>query len=238
MPKIVVVIPVYNESALISSVVAKSKKYVCDVIVADDCSTDLTVNNAKDAGADVVHNNLGGRGTGRNTWCGIKSALNSKYNADIVVTLDGDGQHDPEYIQKVVEPILYGQADFVIGSRMLRYYEIPLYRRFGISVITYLYNWHNQVKVGDSQSGYRAYSRKVLEAVPFEESGFGFSVETIVKIRAKGFRIAEVPVNSVYHRKYSDNSSLNGFIHGLQMVWKVLYWRAKIEFGGKYLGTP
>lgn len=230
MPKVVVVIPCFNETKAIGPVVEDCRRYSPNVIVADDNSTDDTKKIAEELGASIVCNETRKRGTGQNTWRGIKSALNSRFNADIVVTLDGDGQHDPEYIPRVIEPIVDGKADFVIGSRMLRYYEIPLYRRFGISVITYLYNYGNPVKVGDSQSGFRAYSRKVLEAVPFEEIGFGFSVETLVKIRAKGFRIAEVPVNSVYHKNYRDNSSLNGFIHGIQMVWKVIYWRIKLEW--------
>ncbi len=233
MQKIVVVIPCFCESKNIAGVVSKAKSFVDDVIVADDNSHDDTIYEANTHGACIVCNTTGKRGTGQNTWRGIKVALKEPYNADIVVTLDGDGQHDPEYINKVAEPIVEGKADFVIGSRMLRYYEIPLYRRFGISVITYLYNYRNDVKVGDSQSGYRAYSRKLLEAIEIEELGFGFSVETLVKIRAKGFKITEVPINSVYHKNYSDNSSLNGFIHGLQMVWKVLYWRAKLELFGR-----
>ncbi len=234
MQKIVVVIPSYNEDRAIAGVISKAKSFVNDVIVADDNSQDDTIYEANTHGACVVCNKTGKRGVGQNTWRGMKYALNSKYCGDVIVTLDGDGQHDASHIMRVAQPIIDGKADFVIGSRLTNYKEIPLYRRFGISLITYLYNIGNSVKVGDSQSGFRAYSRKVLESIKITELGFGFSIETLVKIRAKGFRIVEVPITPFYHKDYSRNSTANPLKHGLEMVWKVIYWRGKLELLKSY----
>jgi hypothetical protein len=134
----------------------------------------------------------------------------------------------------VLAPVLNGEADLVIGSRFLQPTQKTLsaqqtqrtnirrYRKFGIDVITWLYNLGSKVKVFDSQSCFRAHSRGLLEAINITESGFGFSVEVLIKARRKSLVITEVPIFCVYH---SQGSSLNPVAHGLGVALGVIRLR-------------
>ncbi len=127
--KIVAVIPCLNEEHFISDVVFKTIKHVDKVIVIDDGSKDSTALLARDAGAKVISHTFN-QGAGAATRTGFEAAI--KYGADIVVTLDGDGQHNPDEIPLIVKPLLDGKADLVIGSRFLAEAKVSLYRKFGI----------------------------------------------------------------------------------------------------------
>jgi glycosyltransferase involved in cell wall biosynthesis len=221
--KITAVIPCYNEAPFIENIVYTTRKYVDLVVVADDNSDDQTIKLARNAGAYVVLNNPKERGTGRNTRLGIKVALHKE--ADIVVTLDGDGQHDPDEIPKLLKCMTDNNAGLVIGSRFLGFYELPRYRKLGIDFITWLYNLGRKQKITDGQSGFRVYSKELLNVVEIDESGFGFSVETLIKARAMGFKICEVPVSCIYHNESKFNSTINPLLHGFQIVRAIIKWQ-------------
>jgi glycosyltransferase involved in cell wall biosynthesis len=220
-PKIVVAIPCFNTEGSIGDVVSKTKKYVDDVIVVDDGSTDSTSETAQAAGAKVIKHKTN-QGAGAATKTAFEAAKRS--HADILVTLDGDGQHNPDEIPQLLAPILNEEADLVIGSRFLHpnLHQIPKYRKFGISVITFLYNLGSKVRVSDSQCCFRAQNRKLIEAVKITEAGFGFSVQVLIQARKKGFTIKEVPVSCVYH---SQSSTLNPITHGLGVAFDVIKHR-------------
>ena len=230
--KAVAVIPCRNESEHISELVFMTNQLVGMSIVADDSSTDKTIEEAERSGAYLVRN-FGKRGAGANTQAGTNEAM--LLDCDIVVTLDGDGQHDPKDIPKLLKPIVDGEADVVVGTRFAEGSKniIPRYRRFGIHVITWLYNFGRKDKLSDVQCCFRAFSREMLGAVNITESGFSFSVETLVKARALGFRIVEVPVSVLYHRQFSQNSSLNPVVHGLSVALGTVKWRLRVELMGK-----
>lgn len=230
--KVVAMLPCFNERGSISDLVFQTNKMVDCTIVADDSSSDGTAEVASKAGAYIVRN-FGKRGAGFNTKAGIDEALIRE--CDVVVTLDGDGQHDAREIPRLLNPIERGEADVVVGSRFLSgdKRHIPAYRKFGIKVITYLYNLGSSQKLTDAQCCFRAYSRAVLEQVRITERGFSFSVETLIKARALGFRIKEVPVTVLYHKQYSQNSSLNPVRHGLSVALGTVKWRIKVEAMGK-----
>lgn len=226
--KTIAVVPVYNEEQYISDVVFVLNELVGMVIVVDDRSSDGTVKEATDAGAYVVRR-FGKRGVGANTKSGIDEALIRE--CDVIVTLDGDGQHNPSEVFRVIEPIEKGDADVVVGSRFLSGDNglIPTYRKFGINVITWLYNFGNKNRLSDVQCCFRAFKREVLLAIAIEEKGFAFSTEILVKARALGFRISEVPVSVLYHRQFSQNSSLNPILHGFSVAFLTIKVRFKIE---------
>ncbi len=233
--KSIAVIPCFNEENFIGDIVTRARIYADKVIVIDDGSTDNTSEVAKAAGAEVIRHERR-RGAGAATKSGFEAAKTN--NADILVTLDGDGQHDPDEIPQVLAPILRGGADLVIGSRFLQpnlnqsqsvsisLKHVPKYRKFGIDVITWLYNFGSKVKVSDSQSCFRAHSRRLIEAVNITENGFGFSVQVLIQAREKGFLIKEVPVSCIYH---SESSSLNPVAHGLGVACSVIRLRFKNE---------
>ncbi|MBM3118684.1 MAG: glycosyltransferase family 2 protein [Chloroflexi bacterium] len=229
--KIIAAIPAYNEAGFIGEVVSKAKRFVNEVVVIDDGSTDNTARTARSAGAIVIAHNAN-KGYGE----AIKSCFKvaTMEGADILVILDGDGQHDPNDIPKLLAPLLTKEADMVIGSRFLppaqltqgtqqtQRTNIRRYRKFGINTITFLLNLGSKTRVSDAQSGFRAYSRRLLDALSPTEKGMAASVEILIRAREKGFVIAEVPISCVYH---SQSSSLNPVIHGLSVALTVIKLR-------------
>jgi len=222
-PKIVAAIPAYNVEQFIGEVVRHVSQFVDQVVVVNDGSTDNTAQVAQAAGALIVNHR-----TRQGYGGSIKTCFESvKTNAaDILVTLDGDAQHDPDEIQRVVAPILSDKADIVIGSRFLSSQKnMPGYRGFGIRIITFLFNFGSKVRVSDAQSGFRAYSRRVLNAISTTEVGMSVSVETLIKARASGFRIKEVPISCRYH---PNSSSINPITHGLGVALSAIKQRIGI----------
>jgi glycosyltransferase involved in cell wall biosynthesis len=219
-PKIIAAIPAYNEEQFIADIVRKAKKFVDEVIVVDDGSTDKTARIAKASGAAVIGHKVR-RGAGGATKSCFEAA--KARGADVLVTLDGDGQHEPADIALVLKPVLEGEADVVVGSRFLGGQgNMPLYRKFGINVITFLYNFGSRVKVSDAQSCFRAYGRRALHLLTVTEPGFSFSVELLEQARQRGLTISEVPISCVYH---PDSHSSNPVIHGLGVALTVLKLR-------------
>lgn len=219
--RVLAIIPAYNEAGYIEAIVKKTRPYTDQVVVVDDGSSDQTAEYAIQAGAHVIiHKHNGGYGEA------IKSGLNEakSLQADIVVTIDGDGQHDPREIPSIVKPILDGRADIVIGSRFLDHHNnVPAYREFGIKVITGLYNAFSSMKVSDAQSGFRAYNEKALSLLlPLRETGMSISIEIIIKARRLGLRMAEAPITVVYH---GESSTINPVTHGLGVALSTIRQR-------------
>ena len=219
--KILAAIPCHNEAQFVANIVTQCREHVGAVIVVDDGSTDGTSQVAEAAGATVVRHD-GNKGPGAAYRSCFQAARCTE--ADILITLDGDGQHDPEELPRILEPLLAKGADLVIGSRFLGDYQIARYRKFGIDVITWLYNLGSPVKVVDSQSCYRGYSQRALDTLQITESGFGFSVELLVQAREHGLVIREVPISCIYH---SASHSINPVVHGVGVALMVVKHRLK-----------
>ena len=220
--RVVVGIPCHNEARFVGPIVRTLVPMVHRVVVVDDGSTDHTARVAADAGALVIQHPTN-QGYGRALRSCFETAVSLQ--ADVLVTLDGDGQHDPAEVRALIRPIESGEADLVIGSRHLGAFAgIPAYRRLGIAVITGLYNSGARDRVTDAQSGYRAYHRSVFSRLEVKEAGMGASVEILVKARAMGFRFQEVPITCRYH---GSGSSLNPVVHGVGVAWKVVEHRAR-----------
>ncbi|MFC1983982.1 glycosyltransferase family 2 protein [Chloroflexota bacterium] len=222
-PRVVAVIPCYNTESHIAEVVTKCLPHVDQVIVVDDGSTDDTAEVAKKAGAEVIsHSSNMGYGAAIKT-CFRETQRNDN---DILITIDGDGQNDPDEIPSLLEPILGGEADLVIGSRFLsNNHNMPSYRNFGIRVITWLWNVFSKTKVSDSQSGFRAYNKTLFQDLALYENGMGISIELLEKARRKGVTITEVPVSCHYTHSII---SLNAIKHGLGVSLLVIRIRFKI----------
>jgi glycosyltransferase involved in cell wall biosynthesis len=225
-PLVVAAIPCYNEARYIEDVVRRTGDHVDVVVVVDDASTDGTAEVAWAAGAQVQRH-----GTNRGPGAAARSCLQAgrELGGGVLVTLDGDGQHNPDEIPAVVAPLLAGEADVTIGSRFLGgYNNVAGYRKFGIKVITFLYNAGGRDKITDGQSCFRAYSRRALEMLEITEDGFGFSVETLVQARKAGLRVREVPISCVYHE---ESHSMNPVLHGVGVALMVLKHRGLAALG-------
>lgn len=225
MQNTIALIPAYNEEKLIAGVISKVKKYVSNVIVVDNNSRDNTAVIARQCGATVLVQQIRGQGAATQLgWNNIR--WNGVY--DCVVTLDGDGQHNPDEIPLLIEKLRETGADIIVGSRFINKYEAPRYRKFGIDVITWLYNFGHRYKMSDSQCCFRVYSKKAVNTINIEDNGFGFSTETLIKARKYGLKIVEVPVSCIYHGDLKLNSTLNPVRHGLGVAWKTIWWRLKV----------
>jgi glycosyltransferase involved in cell wall biosynthesis len=218
--KILVCIPAFNEAKTIAEIIMKSKKHADEVIVYDDGSTDDTYDVANSAGATVIRNP-------KNNGYGV--AIRSLFqaakeqDADIMVTLDSDGQHNPDQIPELIEPLLKQQFDLVIGSRFLNSNDkqkVPRYRSFGIKTITKLTQAASYGGITDSQSGYRAYNRNALSNINLYEDGMAVSIEILLRAKEKKLVITEVPITINYD--IEDTSTHNPIRHGIGLLYSVL----------------
>ena len=230
--KIVIGIPAFNEEKNIAGIIIKLKKFSQHIVVCDDGSNDLTAKISEELGAIVIKHekNLG-------YGAAIKSIFvkSQEINADVLVTFDADGQHRIEDIDKVLEPIKDNTADVVIGSRFLNNKQkIPKYRKVGIKAITELTNIVGGTKITDSQSGFRAYNKKILEKINPTESGMGISTEILIKIQKSGLRITEVPIIISYE---GETSTHNPISHGSSVIFSTLKFVA-IERPLTFYGIP
>ena len=214
--KLVAVIPAYNEEKHIGEVVQGVKKYTNNVIVIDDGSKDKTYQIALERGARV-YRHLINRGLGGALGTGIKTALLS--GAEIIVTLDADGQHDPNEIPKIIEPIREGKADVVIGSRFLSRQSMPLFRRLGNPFLNLITFFLFGVWSTDSQSGMRAFNKKAAQSLEIYTNGMEVSSEILKEIQAHRFRLKEIPIKSIY-TDYSLSKG-QGLIPGLKTLFKL-----------------
>lgn len=215
-PRIVAVIPAYNEERFIGSVVLKARRYVDAVIVVDDGSTDATAEIAEAAGAIVIrHAHNQGKGVALNT--GFRRAR--EMTPEAVVTLDGDGQQRCEEIPTLARPVLAGQADMVVGSRFLAVSgDLPRWRIFGQRALTLVTNLSSGFNLSDSQSGFRAFSRQTIETVTFRSDGFSVESEMQFLAQKHGLKVVEVPITC----RYDDSPKRNPFLHGAQVLNGIL----------------
>lgn len=221
-PFVVVGIPAFNEAAMIAQVILEAQKHADAIVVCDDGSSDATGEIAKRLGADVIRHKWN-RGYGASIRSLFERAR--ELNADVLVTLDADGQHDPEEISKVVKPIVLGVADLVIGSRFIETCgtkEMPFYRRFGAKLITKLVNGSSKNGVSDAQSGFRAYNRQALERLSPYEAGMGASVEILLKAGKHNLKICEVPSSCKYNNGDVETSTEHPLTHGIGVVISIV----------------
>lgn len=214
MPKntsIFIVIPAYNEEKTIGRVIKGLKKEgYKNIIVVDDGSADNTHKVAKKEKVFLYRHGIN-RGLGGALGTGIKAAI--KNNADVIVTFDADGQHNPKEIQIITSPITGNKADFVIGSRLLDSKGMPLVRKignWGFNVITLILFG---VWTTDSQSGLRAMSRQAAEKIEIKTNRMEVSSEFFAEIKRNKLRFMEVPIKPIY-TEYSlqkGQSSWNAF---------------------------
>jgi len=226
-------IPAFNEEKNIAAIITKLADITDTIIVCNDGSSDLTSDIAEKMGAFVINHekNLGYGAAIRSIFLKAK-----ELDGDILVTFDADGQHRIEDVEKVTKPIIDQESDLVIGSRFLdeNEKEVPQYRKVGIKVITKITNASIKKQLTDSQSGFRAYSKKVLAELNPSELGMGISTEILIKASSKNFRITEVPIKILYA---GDTSTHNPVSHGSSVILSTIKYTS-IEHPLKFYGIP
>ncbi|MBR73497.1 MAG: glycosyl transferase [Dehalococcoidaceae bacterium] len=225
-------IPAFNEEANLPHILEKLSKITDSIIVCDDGSNDRTSVIAKEFDVKLIKHekNLGYGAAMRSIF---EKALD--IDTDVLVTFDADGQHRIEDIKKVLGPIEDGSSDIVIGSRFLnKNNEVPGYRKFGIKIITQVTNATIKENFTDSQSGFRAYRKQVLENIVLTEQGMGISTEILIKASEKKFRITETPIKIIYH---GDTSTHNPVSHGTSVLISTIKFTS-IQHPLKFYGIP
>ena len=217
MKKTAAILPAYNEEIAIGSVVLKTKKYVDHVIVVDDGSDDSTSEIAQIAGAEVIKH-ISNKGKG----AALKTGFKAVNGYDIIVTLDSDGQHNPNEIPKLLAPIKKGQADIVNGSRYLNGQdkETPIYRRIGQNVLDKATYFNSGIKITDSQSGFRAFGKNTIPAFKFNSNGFSIESEMIREMAENNFKVEEVEIGVRYD---VNGSTKNPISHGFGVLIKIIF---------------
>lgn len=203
MRRVCVVIPAYNEATVIGEVVKsarevflKSKKaYDIDIVVVNDGSKDETANEAKKGGAIVI-NHILNSGAGSATLTGLAYAR--QHNYDIAATMDADGQHAPDDVLEGIKSIDQGNADLLIGSRLIDsrgMSKIKVLGNKGLSLFTYLLFGIN---VTDSQSGLRIFSRRAIDGLQWKSTGYEFCSEMIWRAKQARMSVSEYPIKAIY----------------------------------------
>ena len=215
MVKSVAIIPAYNEEVALGSIILRTLQYVDEVIIVNDGSDDKTVEVARLAGAEII-NHATNLGKGE----ALKSGFSAIGDVDVVVTIDGDGQHNPDEIPSLIKPIIEDGADLVNGSRYMNGPEenTPAYRRVGQQVLDNATNISAGIKVTDSQSGFRAFSPAACKVFRFYDTGFGIESEMLVDVAEAGLKIVEVPITVRYD---VDGSTKNPVTHGVGVLLKI-----------------
>jgi len=193
------IIPAFNEGKSIADIIRETKKYVNQVLVVDDHSTDNTGKIARLHEAIVICHPEN-KGVGATMKTGIAYA--KKLGPNVVITIDADGQHRPEDIPRLIQPIITGEADFVLGSRFLDGQPINMsqIKKIGNRLLTFVTSFLAGVKLTDTQTGFRAFNRKTLLSLDLV-SDFTYTQEMILVLCHRGFRCAEVTVQ-MRTRKY------------------------------------
>lgn len=227
--KTVCVIPCLNEEKKIGPVVRACRRYCYKVIVVDDGSRDATAAVARKAGA-IVFSHKKNRGLGGATKTGLLAAV--KFKPDAYLIIDGDGQHNPKDIPKLMHPVAVGVTDVSIGSRFLwKRTKIPMHRKFGNKVINFLVNLFTGLRLNDPLCGFRVFSSRALRSMnsitPMTErdEGFGFTIEDQFLIAKTELRYKEIAISA--HYKGTEHS-LHPIPHGLMLM------RAVLKFFFKY----
>lgn len=222
--KVIVVMPAYNAAqTLVETYQQIPADYVDQVILVDDGSIDQTVAVAATLNLElIVHPHNAGYGANQKT-CYMEAL---RLGADVVIMLHPDGQYDPEIIPAMITAVVEGHGDFVLGSRFLPPESalaggMPRYKYIANRFLTFVENSVMGTNLSECHTGYRAYSRHLLETVPFlrNSNNFAFDTQMIFQAKHFQFRFAEVPVSTKYFNEASSISFLDSSVYGLHTLW-------------------
>ncbi len=211
LPNYAIVIPAYNETLTITGVIERALKQTPLVIVVNDASTDDTAELVKQTEAILVDlpQNQGKAGA---LQAGFDKALS--FDVSCVVTLDGDAQHNPEDIPKLLAYFAQHPNNLCIASRLKDRKNAPTSRRIANSIADFWVSWAAGTPIADSQSGFRLYPAALLKKLPFpyqNESGFVFESEVLIDSAHRGFLFAFIPIETIYSENRRESYFRAGF---------------------------
>jgi len=213
--KVYAVIPAYNEEKTVKKVVERVQDYVTKVIVVDDGSVDKTSEGARQAGSLVLRQKLN-MGVGFTLETGCEAAIID--GADLIVTLDADGQHNPAEIPELVKALQKNKCDIVFGSRPPDD-RMPWVKKLGNWFIYQGSKFFFRINVKDTQSGFRVFRTSAWDKLKWESSGYEYSVEIVTKVGENDLRYMEVPIETIYSDAYKGTTVIDGLHIFLNMFW-------------------
>ena len=217
-PAVAILIPCYNEELTIAGVVHQFRAELpnASIYVFDNNSTDQTVMKARDAGASICYERRQGKGY-------VVQSMFRRIDADVYVMVDGDGTYPPSEVHKLIEPVLSGEADMVIGSRLHERSQSQFnsLNRVGNKLFLSILTLTFKVHIADLLSGYRAFSRKFVKGLPLFGGGFETETELTIKALQRGYKIVEIPVN-LTHRPEGSHSKIRIAHDGMRIVHTIL----------------
>lgn len=226
-------IPAYDEEKSIADIITRSLNYVDRVIVCDDGSKDLTSEKAQNAGAIVIkHEKNMGKGAA------LQSLFNYARNesADIMITIDGDGQFLPEEMTRLINPIIEKNADIVLGNRFQTEKDMPSYRKVGNKMFDKITQLASDLPFQDTQSGYRSYSKNAIDKIKFMTNGFGVDSEILIDAVQKNLKILEENITVIYNTG-GKTSTKDPISHSVGVLTSLIELIA-INHPLRYLGIP
>lgn len=219
---LIAIIPCYNEEKNIKNVIEKTRQYVDKIIVIDDGSKDRTSEEAEKCGAVVYRNN---ENLGKADAMKIGFTLALESGADLILTIDGDGQHNPHEIPKFVDKIGQGY-DLVVGARRFEPEHMPGVRIFANSFSSFVSSLACRTKILDSQSGYRLIKKDLVQKVKFESKRYELETEMLIKGARCGFKIGFIPIDTIYRvEAKSKVHQIMDPLRFLLLVLKLSFWR-------------
>ena len=216
-----VVIPSYNAAKTVGPLVRQIQRLGLNAVVVNDGSTDQTARLATEAGALVI-SHLSNRGKGSALRTGFAFALQNGY--DTVVTMDSDGQHDPEEIPRLLEASEQPQAAIVIGHRLLDHAHMPRIRRWTNRVMSSVVSWLTRQRIPDSQCGFRVIRRPVLATLRLSGCHFDLETELLLAAARRGWMITSVPIRTIYQNHASYIHPIMDGLRFMSVVLKYLPW--------------
>jgi len=213
--KRIAVIPAYNEAGRIERVIPGVRKYVDTVIVIDDGSSDATRESAREADVYIRHPVNMGKGLALQT--GIEAAL--QRSADIIVTIDADGQHNPQEIPLLLAALEKGY-DLVVGARQLNR-NMPVVFRIGNSLLYAAFRQLFQVDIPDTQSGFRAFRAAIYPHIKWSATGYAAETEMLANAGRRHIKCTHVPIQTIYADRYKGTT----IIDGVKIFFSMLKWR-------------
>jgi len=222
--KVTVVIPTLNEEKSIGKVIDGIKKeltgrYSYNILVVDGYSNDDTVKIAREKGARVIFQK--GKGYGDAYLTGFEY-VRKKFQPDIIVMMDGDCTYDPSDIPLLVDPVIRGKADMVIGNRFIKMEKGAMSKinRLGNKILSKIAQWTLNINVNDTQSGYRAFKTSILDNMSLNSSGMPFAIELLAEAYRTGLKVIEIPVS--YHKRLGGASKLSPLKDGMRILLTII----------------
>jgi len=214
--KVCAVIPFYNEKDFILNVVSETLKYVDQVFAVNDGSTDLSEKQI--AGLENVNiiNLKLNKGKGTALQAGFDECIKSNFN--FIVTIDGDNQHDPKYIPEFIENLK--RFDIVIGNRLMDTKSMPLQRIISNKLTSFFITMKTGQEIPDSQCGFRAYKKEVLQNVRTSYSGYEAESEILIYAARKGFKIGFVNIPTIYGDEKSKMNPIGAIVGFIKVLFK------------------